>query len=502
MFFFSKTYCNLVMLILAALLLFFLHFFIYNLPHSDDFAFAIIPENMNSFTLSLNQYFTISSRVFSNFLYHLFTYKMDFTAYKLITFSSLVFFMFVVFLIIRRIFRNYNITLCFFVWILFISAWIFGIQSPNDSLFWMGGVTTYSLPMALLLFASYLLFMAYESKNKMMVIIYAIIGNVILFIASFSNESLFISFFLCYCYLFIYSFYIRDKRFKILTTISLLILFVVLILVYLSPGNAVRINAINDPAVGRLFWSVHKSLMTTLERGIEIYFLSMLIPVSIMIYFVLGERELPRFIKSLSLKWHAILFFSIGISIGWAAHFIIAYGLGSTGLPPRAKLVPQSFYLIFFILGNIYLLKYFSFMERVKKVKIFSIVLFIWLVVSPFFSTELTGSILCFGEHKIFYKAYTERLDYLQSGDGFKGVETVILKKLPTAPPPISNRHLSSDCSYYINTAFASYYKIDSCVRIEEGFDGDASSSILFLNKVKRFWSDGFKEKIHEIMKK
>ena len=219
--------------------------------------------------------------------------------------------------------------------------------------------------------------------------------------------------------------------------------------------------------------------MTALERGFSYYFATAVIPVSIFLYLIFHNNKPKKVFPNLSYKYHGIIFISLGIVLSWAAHFVISYGLGALGLPLRAKVIPQTFSLITFIFGNIYLLYYINFYDMfcIYKNK-FIIFICFYSLFSVFNSDDFTGSIISFGEHKIYYKQSINRLKYIENAD--KTQKEIILKKIDIAPypvAPIDARMISSDCNYYVNTQLSYYYNYKGCIRLESGMDGDNSTS-------------------------
>ena len=352
--------------------------------------------------------------------------------------------------------------------------------------------------MITLFLGSFLLYLAYKDDMKKRAICIYLLSCIIIFISAFSSEALLITFIWLYILISVYVSFYGNKNKRYMVYSVLVILLLVLVLQFLSPGTNIRANAETSEKTWRLFWSLWRSLMTTFERSFENYFISMLIPASIFIYFLISIKKLPILIPSLSLKKHALLFFLVGFTCGWAAHFTITFSLGFYGLPPRAKMIPQTFNLIFFLLANIYFFTAIDLEARIKKPAKAFIICCMWLFLTAFCSKELIGSILSYGEHQEFYKTYTARMNYLKSGNGFIGQDVVIVPKLPYTPKPISNRHLSADCSYYVNSQFAHYYGIKGCVRIEDGADGDASNATRIIKNVEYFFSDGLRNFIHK----
>ena len=219
--------------------------------------------------------------------------------------------------------------------------------------------------------------------------------------------------------------------------------------------------------------------MTALERGFSYYFATAVIPVSLFLYLIFYENKPKKLFPNLSYKYHGIIFIVLGIILSWAAHFVISYGLGALGLPPRAKVIPQTFSLITFILGNIYLLYHINFYNKfcIHKKKFIVFICF-YTLFSVVTSDDFIGSIISLGEHKSYYKQNIHRLEYITNAD--KTQKEIILQKISIAPypvAPIDARMISSDCKYYVNTQLAYYFKYKGCIRLESGMDGDNSSS-------------------------
>ena len=363
------------------------------------------------------------------------------------------------------------------------------MNSINDTILWYGGIFNYSLPMALLFFSLYLILQSYNLKNNIIKYLYIIFSAIIAFISSFSNEALFLVFFILYFLFFVYSLYYKDRKLFYSILLNIIILIIVFFLILFSPGSANRVGESNT----NLLFGIYRGLMTSLERGFSYYFATLVIPVSIFLYLIFYQNKPKLIIKNMSYKYHGILLIVLGIILSWAAHFVVSYGLGALGLPPRAKVIPQTFSIITFIAGNIYLLYYFNFYDKfINRKKKYIVFLCIYTVFSTFNSDDFTGSLISLGEHKIYYEKNIQRLDYIKNAD--KSSKEIILEKIPVAPypiTPIDARMVSQDCKYYVNTQLAFYYKYKGCIRLKNGQDGDSSLSKKYFRTKDYILKDG-----------
>lgn len=452
-------------------------FSIYNFPSADDFIYGA-KYSLNSFTLAINSYlYGSSGRIFSNTLYHFFAgiSNNSLIIYQILPIFTFIFFGIVIYLLLSIIFKSFSKKDIFSLTCIFLFIWLLSLNSMNDTVFWYGGIFNYLFPMTLMFFSIYLLLKAYYTDSLLYTIFLVLLSSTILFISSFSNEALFLVFFIIYFLLFFYGIIYKNTRLKSVLILNMLVLIIAFMFILFAPGSSNRAGGGNTD----LLFGIYRGLMTSLERGFSYYFATAVIPVSIFLYLIFHNNKPKKVFPNLSYKYHGIIFISLGIVLSWAAHFVISYGLGALGLPPRAKVIPQTFSLITFIFGNIYLLHYINFYDMfcIYKNK-FIIFICFYSLFSVFNSDDFTGSIISFGEHKIYYKQSINRLKYIENAD--KTQKEIILKKIDIAPypvAPIDARMISSDCNYYVNTQLSYYYNYKGCIRLESGMDGDNSTS-------------------------
>lgn len=395
--------------------------------------------------------------------------------YQILPIFTFIFFGIVIYLLLSIILKSFNKKDVFALTCIFIFIWLLSLNSMNDTVFWYGGIFNYLFPMTLMFFSIYLLLKAYYTDNKTYTIFLLFLSSTILFIFSFSNEALFLVFFIIYFLLFFYGIIYKNTRLKSMLTLNMLVLIIAFMFILFAPGSSNRAGVGNTD----LLFGIYRGLMTALERGFSYYFATAVILVSLFLYLIFYENKPKKLFTNLSYKYHGIIFIVLGIILSWAAHFVISYGLGALGLPPRAKVIPQTFSLITFILGNIYLLYHINFYNKfcIHKKKFIVFICF-YTLFSVVTSDDFIGSIISLGEHKSYYKQNIHRLEYITNAD--KTQKEIILQKISIAPypvAPIDARMISSDCKYYVNTQLAYYFKYKGCIRLESGMDGDNSSS-------------------------
>ena len=467
-------YCALISLLFSIYLI---SFSLYNFPSADDFIYGA-KHSLNSFSLAINSYlYGSSGRIFSNTLYHFFASvsNNNLIIYQILPIFTFIFFGIVVYLLLSIILKSFNKKDVFALTCIFIFIWLLSLNSMNDTVFWYGGIFNYLFPMTLMFFSIYLLLKAYYTDSLLYTIFLVLLSSTILFISSFSNEALFLVFFIIYFLLFFYGIIYKNTRLKSVLILNMLVLIIAFIFILFAPGSSNRAGGGNTD----LLFGIYRGLMTALERGFSYYFATAVIPVSLFLYLIFYENKPKKLFPNLSYKYHGIIFIVLGIILSWAAHFVISYGLGALGLPPRAKVIPQTFSLITFILGNIYLLYHINFYNKfcIHKKKFIVFICF-YTLFSVVTSDDFIGSIISLGEHKSYYKQNIHRLEYITNAD--KTQKEIILQKISIAPypvAPIDARMISSDCKYYVNTQLAYYFKYKGCIRLESGMDGDNSSS-------------------------
>lgn len=467
-------YCALISLLF---LIYLISFSLYNFPSADDFIYGA-KHSLNSFSLAINSYlYGSSGRIFSNTLYHFFASvsNNNLIIYQILPIFTFIFFGIVVYLLLSIIFKSFSKKDIFFLTCIFLFIWLLSLNSMNDTVFWYGGIFNYLFPMTLMFFSIYLLLKAYYTDSLLYTIFLVLLSSTILFISSFSNEALFLVFFIIYFLIFFYGIVYKNTRLKSLLILNMLVLIIAFIFILFAPGSSNRAGGGNTD----LLFGIYRGLMTALERGFSYYFATAVIPVSLFLYLIFHNNKPKKLFPNLSYKYHGIIFIVLGIILSWAAHFVISYGLGALGLPPRAKVIPQTFSLITFILGNIYLLYHINFYNKfcIHKKKFIVFICF-YTLFSVVTSDDFIGSIISLGEHKSYYKQNIHRLEYITNAD--KTQKEIILQKISIAPypvAPIDARMISSDCKYYVNTQLAYYFKYKGCIRLESGMDGDNSSS-------------------------
>lgn len=476
-------------------------FSIYNFPSADDFVYGA-KYSLNSFSLAINSYlYGSSGRVFSNTLYYFFAgiSNNHLIIYQILPILTFIMFVIVSYMLFFIILQSFSKKIVFSLTCIFILVWLLSLNSMNDTVLWYGGIFNYFLPMTLMFLSIYLFLKAYYSKSISYIIFMLFLSSVILFISSFSNEALFLVFLIIYFLIFFYSIIYKNNRIIYMLILNILVLIIAFIFILFAPGSANRVGGGNT----NLLFGIYRGLMTALERGFSYYFTTAVIPLSIFLYLIFYKIEPKRFFPNLSYKYHGVIFLVLGIILSWAAHFVVSYGLGALGLPPRAKVIPQTFSIITFTVSNIYFLYYFNFYKKFYNNKRkFIIFISLYALFSISNSDDFTGSIISLGEHKGYYEQSKTRLDFLKIAE--KNKDEIILKKIDVAPypiAPIDERMIRSDCNYYVNTQLAYYFNYKGCIRLENGIDGEDSSSKKFFRTKDYILKDGARIWLYSLFK-
>lgn len=205
--------------------------------------------------------------------------------------------------------------------------------------------------------------------------------------------------------------------------LNISVLIIAFLFILFAPGNNNRAGGGTD-----LIFGIYRGLMTAFERGISYYFATAVIPVSLFLYLIFHNNKPKIVFPNLSYKYHGIIFIVLGIVLSWVSHFVISYGLVVLGLPPRAKVIPQTFSIITFILGNIYFLYYINLYKCFCNSKIkFIVFICFYTLFSIVNSDDFTGSIISLGEHKSYYEQSLSRFKYIKNAD--KSSKEIVLKK-------------------------------------------------------------------------
>lgn len=232
-------------LLLSILILFILSFSVYNLPSADDFVYGIINNSLTIFQRSLNDYmYGGSGRIFSNFLYYCMAGygNSHLYFYKIIPVISMMLWIFVFYLIFCELFKNYSKKIILSLLIVFQAVWMFSLASVNDTIFWLGGITNYFIPLSLFFLILLFIYKAYNSKDIIKYSLLLLTANLILFIISFSNESLFFTFYILYLLIFIYGLVYKQSKLVQSIIPSVIVLTIVLFITAVSPGSANRMG--------------------------------------------------------------------------------------------------------------------------------------------------------------------------------------------------------------------------------------------------------------------
>lgn len=205
--------------------------------------------------------------------------------------------------------------------------------------------------------------------------------------------------------------------------LNISVLIIAFLFILFAPGNDNRAGGGTD-----LIFGIYRGLMTAFERGISYYFATAVIPVSLFLYLIFHNNKPKIVFPNLSYKYHGIIFIVLGIVLSWVSHFVISYGLVVLGLPPRAKVIPQTFSIITFILGNIYFLYYINLYKCFCNSKIkFIVFICFYTLFSIVNSDDFTGSIISLGEHKSYYEQSLSCFKYIKNAD--KSSKEIVLKK-------------------------------------------------------------------------
>ena len=217
-------------------------FSIYNFPSADDFIYGA-KYSLNSFTLAINSYlYGSSGRIFSNTLYHFFAgvSNNNLKIYQILPIFTFIFFGIVVYLLLSIIFKSFSKKDIFSLTCIFLFIWLLSLNSMNDTVLWYGGIFNYLFPMTLMFFSIYLLLKAYYTDSLLYTIFLVLLSSTILFISSFSNEALFLVFFIIYFLIFLYGIVYKNTRLKSILTLNMLLLIVAFIFILIAPRSSNR----------------------------------------------------------------------------------------------------------------------------------------------------------------------------------------------------------------------------------------------------------------------
>lgn len=188
-------------------------FSIYNFPSADDFAYGA-KHSLNPFSSAINEYlYGSSGRIFSNTLYYFLAgiSNEHLIIYQILPFFTFIFYGVVIYLLLSIILQSFSKKEVFALTCIFVCIWLLSLNSMNDTVFWYGGILNYLFPMTLMFFSIYLFLKAYYANSKSYIFFMLLLSSIILFIASFSNEALFLTFFILYFVILFYVFFIRIK---------------------------------------------------------------------------------------------------------------------------------------------------------------------------------------------------------------------------------------------------------------------------------------------------
>ena len=183
-----------------------------------------------------------SGRIFSNTLYHFFAgvSNNNLKIYQILPIFTFIFFGIVVYLLLSIIFKSFSKKDIFSLTCIFLFIWLLSLNSMNDTVLWYGGIFNYLFPMTLMFFSIYLLLKAYYTDSLLYTIFLVLLSSTILFISSFSNEALFLVFFIIYFLIFLYGIVYKNTRLKSILTLNMLVLIVAFIFILFAPGSSNR----------------------------------------------------------------------------------------------------------------------------------------------------------------------------------------------------------------------------------------------------------------------
>lgn len=160
--------------------------------------------------------------------------------YQILPIFTFIFFGIVVYLLLSIIFKSFSKKDVFALTCIFIFIWLLSLNSMNDTVFWYGGIFNYLFPMTLMFFSIYLLLKAYYTDSLLYTIFLVLLSSTILFISSFSNEALFLVFFIIYFLIFFYGIVYKNTRLKSLLILNMLVLIIAFIFILFAPGSSNR----------------------------------------------------------------------------------------------------------------------------------------------------------------------------------------------------------------------------------------------------------------------
>ncbi len=209
----------------------FLYISFYIHPTNDDYVYALTHIDMNCWEAMIDSYLNWSGRFFATLISSL--NPLSITSqpivwYKIYSFILILFFCATIFLsaylLFRKIFslRHIIATSCFFI-LLYLTL----CPKVSELFYWFSSYTAFTIPNIVAL-----LFLAlFRYKHPIVLVLQAILA----FLIPSGNEVTAILFVMTMIFL---SYTMKEKRFYIMTLISILSI----ILVILSPGNSIRMD--------------------------------------------------------------------------------------------------------------------------------------------------------------------------------------------------------------------------------------------------------------------
>jgi hypothetical protein len=468
-----------VALILFSLftLLVLLYIYRYNFPSSDDYwytgytgnihnsAQGLINNFMGALNAGIDCYKYANGRFVSNFLYALFLSPKDLLTYKLIPLSIfLLFNLSFIYLAAMSLKTVLPLPKLFFIALTLLSVLFISANHIHNTFYWMGGVVNYFFSLTLFLIAFY----AFIKKPKRYTYIPLIFFTPLMVLVSLSNETLTFIGLWFYFVLLLCSIYYKSRYRITIAAVYILILFLGLLVVYLSPGTALRAASSTHEA-GDLPWAVWHALILSFDKTAQ-WLCSPLIPLAFLTSAVIKDIELPRlkFVKALGAKGeriHSLLFFAFAFSIVWAGHFVSTFGRGGGGLPDRAKFMPRFFFIILTFAAIIYLIRSFGLETKLLDFKR-SLAAFLLFFIMILPSRHFAPSILYLGEFGAYYGTLKSRYDDLLTSDK----EYLTFIPAPFQPPLLEEKYFYTTCEEG-GTSIASYFG-KNCVVLEDNVDG------------------------------
>ncbi|WP_321425296.1 DUF6056 family protein [uncultured Bacteroides sp.] len=445
---------------------------IYNNPAVDDYTYALRDTNRNIIEVVLNTYQNWSGRYFSTAIAQInpLTYH-SLTAYKIYPAILIAIFCAAYFYFFKSIFKESLSRLK----VLSISAFfilLFVLQAPSvsEAFYWFSGYAAFTVPSILLIFLGALLIKERSLFQQIIAIILAICitgGNEVSAVILFSFL-LFIN----------YIFYTNNQRINKRNGLLLIVTFVCIVIVILSPGNFIRAGG--ETTSHNILWTFAGSILQSLSWFI--IWGQALILASIIYIPLFGVKIAKSDNKQATSIFHItyrqyLTFFLLTLLI---AHIPPLWGLGTVVIGRIANVI-----YIFFLFSWFYGLQLIinKNIERIpihnnRYYKFIYIAIFIAFLLNNVFNINnniATSYVdLITGKAKNYDIELEKRNIIIQNNKSNRKIITLPL--INNLPKTIYFKDISNDENYWANRSYREYWNCKSKIKKEEGAEYNCSN--------------------------